>query len=201
VIAVANAKVVDRVILGLLSHESLTGYEIKKRMDSTLSFFWSASFGSIYPALRQLVQSGHAVASSMDTGGRGRVRYTITQQGRQALREWLSAEAVIDELHSETLLKIFLSDPDSGQTVLDHVRRLKRRLNERMPFLQQSVQTLETLDDGESQHLYYLLTARFGQQIYEAALTWCEQSEQLLQQQICGPSGPHYGGNNHMRND
>ncbi len=30
------------VILGLLSHEDLTGYEIKKRIDSTLNYFWSA---------------------------------------------------------------------------------------------------------------------------------------------------------------
>lgn len=30
----------DCVILGLLSHEDLTGYEIKKRMDTALKYFW-----------------------------------------------------------------------------------------------------------------------------------------------------------------
>ena len=47
----ASEKKMDCVILGLLSNESMTGYEIKKRMDTTLKFFWSASFGSIYPTL------------------------------------------------------------------------------------------------------------------------------------------------------
>ena len=47
----ANEKKIDYVLLGLLCHESLTGYEIKKRLDTRLRLFWSASFGSIYPAL------------------------------------------------------------------------------------------------------------------------------------------------------
>ena len=33
----ANEKKIDCVILGLLSHEELTGYEIKKRMDTMLT--------------------------------------------------------------------------------------------------------------------------------------------------------------------
>ena len=54
----ASEKKIDCVILGLLSHESLTGYEIKKIMDTTLKFFWGASYGSIYPTLKSMVDSG-----------------------------------------------------------------------------------------------------------------------------------------------
>lgn len=36
----AIGKKSDCVILGLLSHEDLTGYEIKKRMDTALKYFW-----------------------------------------------------------------------------------------------------------------------------------------------------------------
>ena len=46
----AKERKIDMVILGLLSHEDLTGYEIKKRMDGAISFFWKGSFGNIYPA-------------------------------------------------------------------------------------------------------------------------------------------------------
>lgn len=51
----ATEKKLDCVILGLLAHEDLTGYEIKKRMDTTLHYFWSASYGSIYPTLKELL--------------------------------------------------------------------------------------------------------------------------------------------------
>ena len=53
-------KKLDCVILGLLSHEELTGYEIKRRIDSSLSYFWGASYGSIYPTLNSLVDDGLA---------------------------------------------------------------------------------------------------------------------------------------------
>ena len=35
----ATEKKLDCVILGLLAHEALTGYEIKKRMDTALKYF------------------------------------------------------------------------------------------------------------------------------------------------------------------
>lgn len=56
----ATEKKLDCVILGLLNHEELTGYEIKKRMDTALRYFWGASYGSIYPTLTELVNRGFA---------------------------------------------------------------------------------------------------------------------------------------------
>lgn len=47
----ANTKKMDYVLLGLLSHEPMTGYEMKKRLDTSLRFFWG---GSIYPTLNSL---------------------------------------------------------------------------------------------------------------------------------------------------
>jgi hypothetical protein len=57
IIEMANTKKIDYVILGLLSHEPLTGYDIKQRLDSCLRQFWGASFGSIYPTLNLLLRN------------------------------------------------------------------------------------------------------------------------------------------------
>ena len=65
----ATEKKLDCVILGLLSHEELTGYEIKKRMDTALKYFWGASYGSIYPTLSGLVDRGLADKRA-DTGNK-----------------------------------------------------------------------------------------------------------------------------------
>ena len=54
----AKERKIDRVILGLLSHEPLTGYDIKKRIDTSIRFFWKGSFGSIYPALSDMEKNG-----------------------------------------------------------------------------------------------------------------------------------------------
>ena len=63
----------DCVILGLLCHEDLTGYEIKKRMDTALKYFWGASFGSIYPSLSDLVKRGLANKREETENGRNRI--------------------------------------------------------------------------------------------------------------------------------
>lgn len=39
----ANGKKMSYVLLGLLSHEALTGYEMKKRLDTRLRLLWNGA--------------------------------------------------------------------------------------------------------------------------------------------------------------
>ena len=74
---------IDMVILGLLAHEDMTGYDIKKRIDQEISFFWKGSYGSIYPALNGMLQAGQVEKTGAPSGsGRERILYRITGAGR-----------------------------------------------------------------------------------------------------------------------
>ena len=43
------------VILGILAiHPHQSGYEIRKTIQQSVGFFWSESFGQIYPTLKRL---------------------------------------------------------------------------------------------------------------------------------------------------
>src|SRR5262245_6095980 len=46
------------VILGMVSREPRSGYEIKGLVDDTTRFFWAASYGQIYPELKRLSTAG-----------------------------------------------------------------------------------------------------------------------------------------------
>lgn len=60
----------ELAILGLLEEGDLHGYELRKRLSAMLGAFSSVSFGSLYPALRRLEDSGSvAVVMSDDQGG------------------------------------------------------------------------------------------------------------------------------------
>ena len=48
----------ELAILGLLEEGDLHGYELRKRLTAMLGAFSSVSFGSLYPALRRLEDSG-----------------------------------------------------------------------------------------------------------------------------------------------
>lgn len=117
----ASEKKLDCVILGLLSHEELTGYEIKKRMDTTLKYFWGASYGSIYPTLSGLVERGFAVKRDAGENKRNKFIYTITEEGRHYLKAWLKNPVEKDELRYETLLKLFFGKEQGAEQALIHL--------------------------------------------------------------------------------
>lgn len=176
----ANEKKIDCVILGLLSHEELTGYEIKKRMDTTLKYFWSASYGSIYPALNDLVDRGLAVKRE-DTGSkRNKLIYTITESGRDYLKKWLSMPIEKDELRYETLLKLFFGNEKGEEQALIHIGAFEKKIEQELPYLLHAKAALKKCLDEDAAHKYYLLTVEFGIKTFQTYLEWCKEARKLL---------------------
>ena len=176
----ANEKKIDCVILGLLSHEELTGYEIKKRIDTTLKYFWSASYGSIYPALSDLVSRGLATKREDTENKRTKLTYTITDNGRNYLKEWLALPVEKDELRYETLLKLFFGNEQSTEQALSHIKTFKEKIKKELPYLLGAEKVLDDCLDDDTAHKYYLLTVEFGIKAYCTYLEWCEEAEKFL---------------------
>jgi DNA-binding PadR family transcriptional regulator len=176
----ANEKKLDCVILGLLSDEDLTGYEIKKRMDTTLKLFWGASFGSIYPTLKQLEGNDLATKVASKENGRMKNTYSITEKGRIYLAEWLALPAEKDEMRYETLLKLFFGGNVGAKASLAHVKAFEEKIMLEMPFITSSIDILEKISNQDTAHIYYLLTAKFGEKVFHAYLEWCEEAKRVL---------------------
>ena len=117
----AKERKIDMVILGLLSHEDLTGYDIKKRIDGAISFFWKGSFGNIYPALKDMETQGLISKNDTSVGGRERITYKITEAGEKALKNWLKEEQVENELKYETLLKLFFGASERAEVSVHNI--------------------------------------------------------------------------------
>lgn len=176
----ANEKKIDYVILGLLSHEELTGYEIKKRMDTTLKFFWSASYGSIYPALNDLVNRGLATKRENTENKRNKLIYTITDKGRRHLKEWLTLPVEKDELRYETLLKLFFGNEQGTEQALLHINAFEEKIRKELPYLLSAEKVLKEYLSDDSNHKYYLLTVQFGIRTYHTYLKWCREAKDIL---------------------
>jgi DNA-binding PadR family transcriptional regulator len=176
----ANTKKMDYVILGLLSHEPLTGYDIKQRMDTRLSLFWGASYGSIYPTLEELLHDKKIKAADASTNGREKIRYTITAKGRKQLKQWLSEPVEKDEFRSETLLKLFFGSNTEPACSLEHIAAFKKKATTTLCLLHQMESSLKAVLDEDAAHRYYLLTIRCGIRMYEAYIAWCDEAQQEL---------------------
>lgn len=102
---------VRTLCLGVLSHGPASGYQIRKAFEEgALSFFQEAGFGSIYPALKRLVDEGavtfeeHAQDSRPD-----KKVYRITSIGRQMLFDAISGPIGEDKYRSDFLFVLYFA--------------------------------------------------------------------------------------------
>lgn len=112
-----------RVILGMLKLGVATGYDIKRVIDTSTRFFWTASYGQIYPELKRLRKAGLVRAEQAPRGKVKRTVYSLTPKGEQALHEWLAdSQDVLFEIRDESLLRLFFSDLLSRDEVIVNLR-------------------------------------------------------------------------------
>lgn len=175
----AKDRKIDMVILGLLAHEDLTGYDIKKRIDGAISLFWKGSFGSIYPALSSMEKEGLVEKKADATGKRERIFYHVTDKGIDCLKAWLEDEKATNDLKYETLLKLHFGGSVDRATSLKNVEAFEKEIAEKLSILQQFKKNLEGFMDDED-HLHYYLTVTFGITAYEGYLKWCEEARRVL---------------------
>ena len=95
-------------ILGLLSTEPMSGYDLSKWMDRGLGNIWSAHASQIYPELARLVEGGAIEEVPGEPGPRRRRVYGLTEIGASELRDWLSGPSPDPGSRSEALLHAVL---------------------------------------------------------------------------------------------
>jgi DNA-binding PadR family transcriptional regulator len=85
----------DLAVLGLLHESPMHGYELRKRLNAMLGSFRALSYGTLYPCLKSLVGRGWIVESSAldapaaSTGGRAKVVYELTAEGKERFQDLL----------------------------------------------------------------------------------------------------------------
>src|SRR6185437_15275456 len=90
--------VLELAVLGLLHESPLHGYELRKRLNTVLGSFRALSYGSLYPALRDLRAAGWicedtSAADEQPTlaaARRGKVIYKLTAEGKERFQELLA---------------------------------------------------------------------------------------------------------------
>lgn len=169
------------IILGLLSHENLSGYDIKKRIDSMISYFWEIGFGQIYPTLKALEEEG-AVIKGPGEAGKGPERniYSITEKGKTILQEWLILPEAKEYTRYEILLKLYFGNMVSLDENIQRIEMFKERHQKNLEMMGFFKTNLEQVLDNDKDHLYYYLTVLFGEEVYKGYIRWAEKAAEML---------------------
>lgn len=103
------------VLLGLLMRKPMSGYELAQHLKYPVSNYWQAKHSQIYPELARL--RSHALVSYERVEQRDRPAkkvYSITEQGKSAVKEWVNSEPAPIVPRDELLLKasmLWMTDP------------------------------------------------------------------------------------------
>ena len=159
------------VILGMVSREARSGYEIKAAVDGSTRFFWAASYGQIYPELKRLAEAGLVEGRDAPRGERKRTVYAITADGEAELTEWLRKPPEMAEMREEGLLKLFFAGvlpPEDAAATLRAMRRHRLELIERLRGMEPEAQEKDP---------FSLIVLQGGIEFNEWFADWCERME------------------------
>lgn len=129
---------VKTLCLGTLCLTDATGYDIKKMFEAAFEHFHSASYGAIYPALKQLQADG-LISLRVEPGSRHPERkvYRLTEAGRSSLIDELAASEPTEVMRSEFLVLIFFAHLLPTER-LDHLlNRVETRYREKLAYLEE----------------------------------------------------------------
>lgn len=165
------------VVLGLLALRPRSGYEIKQATDSSTRFFWTTSYGQLYPELRRLERAGLVTKQEAPVGARRRHVYALTQAGRERFQAWLAAPGFELELRDEGLLKLFFADLLPVDDALALVRA-RRQAHGRFLAALRAIPAGPGPVGGAAEFPDVVLD--YGIALNEWAIRWCERTERRL---------------------
>lgn len=164
-------------ILGMLSIAPMSGYDIKKEVEESISNFWTESYGQIYPVLRSLIAEKLVTKTiESETGKPDRHVYSLTSKGRKELRRWLTQGFAPKVQRDEFLLKLFFGEeigPGANVAHLEQFRELQRGLLQKYRAVEKQI-AREHADNLNAP--YWLMTVRYGQHVSRALLQWSDKT-------------------------
>jgi len=166
------------VILAVVSLEPMSGYDIKKYIEGSVSNFWNISYGQIYPTLNRLVEIGYVTYDVEKNGNRPeRKVYCITENGISTLKEWLVAPVEEGNPYgSELLLKLFFGSNISIEDNINHVIRFRNQQSVYLENLNSIRDRLEAYKEKDRNMEYQIITVRQGQIHAQSKIEWCEET-------------------------
>jgi DNA-binding PadR family transcriptional regulator len=165
-------------LLGLLARAPSTGYDLARRMQRPVGYFWSARHSQIYPELARLEEAGLVSHEVVDGAGpRPTKRYAVTPDGMAALRSWVASEIEhqpVRDLETLRLWSVWTVEPETARAL---VRQARTRHEEALRAYEEELAALSGRPEAQDRsHPLFAsaLTLEGGVRTRRAAVEWCD---------------------------
>jgi PadR family transcriptional regulator, regulatory protein AphA len=122
-------------LLGLLARKSLSGYELTGQIKGRVAPFWSTTHSQVYPELSRLEDEGLVAHRLVEQSVRPDKKvYSITAEGQEALKEWVTSPVEPRTTRDELVLRAhnaWVADPREAAALFrEHGRLHEERLSD-----------------------------------------------------------------------
>ena len=161
------------LILGLLTEQPMSGYDIKKRVQAALGAVTNASYGTLYPVLHKLLEEGAVEVREVPQKTRPLKKvYQITGMGRQEILDWLAQPLNEDQIQREFLIKLYLAARLAPEQLIALVTAQRSQQEARCRALRADKDAADDL--GQVWMIGYALS------LCQAEIDWLEQIEHQI---------------------
>jgi PadR family transcriptional regulator AphA len=158
-------------VLGLLAQKPMSGYDIRKHLETLDWLIGSPSFGSLYPTLHGLLKDGLVTVDvTRGEGSSPRKVYSVTQAGRKAMRE--QSEQPLEPCPSlkDFAMHLLLASNFPAAGLLAHLEQRHSQVAARRTALERAIE-----EHGEKPDPRQRLVFDYGLSVAHAELAWLER--------------------------
>jgi DNA-binding PadR family transcriptional regulator len=130
-----------------------------------------------YAEPKRLERLGYLSSRKEPGRTRPRTRYTLTDKGREALREWMREPARFSRIQLEPAWRLLAADLAGDEAVLESLRPLRDEIADLLARLDAAEAVARTIPHRER---YLLLNHRLARRIVQAHADWLDEVESHL---------------------
>ncbi|QNE18781.1 PadR family transcriptional regulator [Kribbella qitaiheensis] len=172
----------EHAILVSLTERAGSGYELARRFDRSIGFFWPATHQQIYRVLRRMDDAGWVTHTAVAQEGRPDKKvYQVSVAGRDELTRWLAEPVDVAVLRDGLSVKLrgaSLGDPAAVLREVERHRGEHAALLEIFRGIQRRDFPKPAKLSGRELHQYLVL--RGGVRAEESFLAWCDEVIEAL---------------------
>jgi DNA-binding PadR family transcriptional regulator len=172
----------EYIILGFLVSKDMSGYDLKQRMERTISNFFDASFGSIYPALKRLEERTLIASREIVENGKYKKIYSIQEEGRDFFMGWLTAPVEFAKTKHDHLVRIFFYDLLTKENAEANLRDLVRQVEPLLRELEEYKALFVSMPVYMEQYFFQCSTIDYGINYYRFIIGWCNDYIKRLEE-------------------
>ncbi len=166
----------SHTILAVLCHESLSGYDISKRFEESVSCYWQASQQQIYRELGKMEGQGWVTYETVPQAGKPDKKiYGITPTGRGELDRWYVEPSEPTPIREDLLVKV-LAAPFVSEPLLLRELHHRRQLHcQRLAEYQAMEDLYSAIANPPKAEQFRYLTLRRGIRYEQDWIAWCDE--------------------------